>query len=171
MKVLVVVDMQNDFVDGALGTWEAQQIVESVKEKVVKFDGKVFFTRDTHQANYLDTQEGKKLPVEHCIENTNGWEIIDALKDLVKEEPVNKPTFGSIELAKKLEVLNAEEPIESIELIGVCTDICVISNAMLIKATLPEVPISVDSKCCAGVTEESHQRALDAMQMCQISIL
>lgn len=170
MKVLVVVDMQNDFIDGALGTKEAIEIVPNVKKKIEEFDGTVFFTRDTHQKNYMDTQEGKNLPVEHCIEGTNGWEISDELKDLVKNPPIDKPTFGSSELGKMLSDLNSKEEIESIELIGLCTDICVISNAMVIKAFLPEVPIIVDSACCAGVSVESHLRALEAMKVCQIQV-
>lgn len=170
MNVLVVVDMQNDFIDGALGTSEAVTIVPKVKAKISTFDGEVFFTRDTHQENYMETQEGKNLPVIHCVEGTKGWEISDELKDFVKNEPINKPTFGSVELGKMLAELNEKEAIESIELIGLCTDICVISNAMTIKAFLPEVPISVDSSCCAGVTVESHSRALEAMSVCQIKI-
>ena len=170
MKVLVVVDMQNDFIDGALGTAEAVQIVPNVKKKIEEFDGEVFFTKDTHQESYMDTQEGNKLPVIHCVEGTNGWEISDKLKDLVKNEPINKPTFGSKDLAEMLVKLNGKEKIESIELVGLCTDICVISNAMVIKAFLPEVPIIVDSSCCAGVTVESHLRALDAMRVCQIEV-
>lgn len=170
MKVLVVVDMQNDFIDGALGTKEAVAIVPNVKKKIEEFDGKVLFTRDTHHENYMNTQEGKNLPVVHCVEGTKGWEISDELKSFVKSEPINKPTFGSNELGKILSELNNKEEIESIELIGLCTDICVISNAMVIKAFLPEVPISVDSTCCAGVSVESHLRALEAMKVCQIEV-
>lgn len=170
MKVLVVVDMQNDFIYGALGTSEAVDIVGPVMEKIKKFDGEVLFTRDTHQADYLNTQEGRNLPVEHCIEGTNGWEIADALKPYVKNDPINKPTFGSSELGQKLVAMNEKEPIESIEFIGLCTDICVISNVMLTKAFLPEVPLYVDSSCCAGVTPESHNNALSAMKMCQVNV-
>lgn len=170
MKVLVVVDMQNDFIDGALGTKEAVAIVPNVKRKIKEFDGEVIFTRDTHQENYMETQEGRNLPVKHCIEGTDGWEISDELKPLVKSEPINKPTFGSDELGRMLSEINEKEAIESIELIGLCTDICVISNAMVIKAFLPEVPISVDSACCAGVSVESHLRALEAMKVCQIEV-
>ena len=171
MKVLVVVDMQNDFIDGALGTKEAVSIVPNVKKKIEEFNGEVFFTRDTHKENYLETQEGKNLPVKHCIKNTIGWEISPELTPLITNEPINKPTFPSKKLAKKLAKLNEEEPIESIELVGVCTDICVISNALTIKAFLPEVPLCVDSKCCAGVTPESHERALEAMKVCQIAVI
>lgn len=170
MKVLIVVDMQNDFIDGALGTKEAVAIVPNVKKKISEFDGEVFFTRDTHHENYMETQEGKKLPVEHCIEGTDGWEISGELKNLIKNEPINKPTFGSSELGQMLVELNEKENIDSIELIGLCTDICVISNAMLIKAFLPEVPIIVDSSCCAGVSVESHLRALETMKVCQIDV-
>lgn len=171
MKILIVVDMQNDFIDGALGTKEAVAIVPNVVKKVQNFDGEIFFTRDTHQANYMDTQEGHNLPVEHCIQGTHGFEICDELKPFVKHIPINKPTFGSNLLAEMLCEYDSEEKIESIELVGLCTDICVISNAMVIKAFLPEVPITVDSSCCAGVSEESHKRALEAMKVCQINII
>lgn len=170
MKVLVVVDMQNDFIDGALGTKEAVAIVPNVKKKIMEFDGEVFFTRDTHHENYMETQEGRNLPVKHCIEGTDGWEISDELKELVSNAPIDKPTFGSSELGESLAMLNETDAIESIELVGLCTDICVISNAMVIKAFLPEVPIIVDSSCCAGVSPESHLRALEAMKVCQIDV-
>ncbi len=171
MKFLIVVDMQNDFIDGALGTKEAVAILPAVKAKIEGFDGRVIFTRDTHEKEYLSTQEGKNLPVEHCIKDTDGWQINDALEALRKEEPVDKPTFGCVALGQLLKAYDTyEEKIESITLIGLCTDICVISNAMLIKAFLPETPISVDAACCAGVTPESHERALDAMAACQINI-
>ena len=171
MKVLIVVDMQKDFIDGSLGTKEAVAIVDNVKNKIAGFDGEVYFTRDTHQEDYLMTQEGSKLPVEHCIEGTDGWEIAEELREYVKNPPINKPTFGSGALAELLCRLNDKEEIDSIELIGLCTDICVISNAMLIKAFLPETPIYVDSSCCAGVTPESHDRALEAMKVCQINVI
>jgi nicotinamidase-related amidase len=172
MKILVVVDMQNDFIDGALGTKEAVAIVPAVKEKIENFDGRVIFTRDTHEADYLSTQEGKNLPVEHCIKGTDGWQIRAELDALRKEEPVDKPTFGSVALGQLLKAYDTyEEKIESITFIGLCTDICVISNAMTAKAYLPETPIYVDASCCAGVTPESHERALDAMAVCQINIL
>jgi nicotinamidase/pyrazinamidase len=169
-KILVVVDMQNDFIDGSLGTKEAVEIVPSVKEKIENFDGKVIFTRDTHFDNYLETQEGTLLPVKHCIKNTNGWQIHPELDALRVSEAVDKPTFGSVILGKKLVEENEKETIESVTLIGLCTDICVISNALLIKAFLPEVPIIVDAKCCAGVTPDSHKNALNAMMACQIKI-
>lgn len=169
-KILVVVDMQNDFIDGSLGTKEAVEIVPSVKEKIENFDGRVIFTRDTHFDNYLETQEGTLLPVKHCIKDTNGWQIRPELDALRLSEAVDKPTFGSVMLGKELVEENEKEPIESVTFIGLCTDICVISNALLIKAFLPEVPIIVDAKCCAGVTPDSHKNALNAMKACQIKI-
>ena len=171
MNILVVVDMQNDFIDGSLGTEEAQKIVSKVAEKIRTFDGTVLATRDTHEEDYLETAEGRKLPVRHCIRGTDGWQIKKEIAELLTEAPIDKVTFGSRELVKKLEKLHAETPIESITLVGLCTDICVISNAMLCKAFLPEVPVQVDAACCAGVTVESHVQALEAMKMCQIDIL
>lgn len=170
MKVLVVVDMQNDFIDGALGTKEAAAIVPKVAEKIRNFKGLVLATRDTHEPGYLNTQEGHKLPVEHCIRGTAGWEIRPEIAALVQEPPIDKPSFGSVELGEYMRGLHEKESIEQITLIGLCTDICVISNAMLLKAYLPEVPIEVDASCCAGVTPESHERALEAMKVCQIEI-
>jgi len=169
--ILIVVDMQNDFIDGALGTKEAVAIVPKVREKIQQFKGTVLFTRDTHGPNYLQTQEGRNLPVEHCIKDTDGWQIRLELDALRKTEPIDKVTFGSAELGFKLAEMNAEEPIGSITLIGLCTDICVISNAMIVKAFLPEVPVRVDASCCAGVTPESHENALAAMKCCQIEII
>ncbi len=169
-NILVVIDMQNDFIDGSLGTKEAVGIVPFVKSKIENFDGKVIFTRDTHSENYLETQEGKILPVPHCIKDTLGRQIHPELDALRKTPAIDKPTFGSVVLGKKLVEENEKEPIESITLIGLCTDICVISNALLIKAFLPEVPIIVDAKCCAGVTPDSHKNALNAMKACQIKI-
>ena len=172
MKFLIVVDMQNDFIDGALGTKEAVAILPAVKEKIINFDGRVLFTRDTHEEDYLSTQEGANLPVEHCIKNSDGWQIHPELDALRKEEVIDKPTFGSVALGQLLKAYNTyEEKIESITLIGLCTDICVISNAMMIKGFLPETPVEVDASCCAGVTPESHGRALDAMAVCQIKVL
>lgn len=171
MKVLVVVDMQKDFIDGALGTPEAQAIVPKVIEKIKEFDGRVLATRDTHEENYMETQEGKNLPVPHCIKNTDGWEIHPEIAVLT-ETPIDKPTFGSTGLGQVLKAYHEqEEAIESITLIGLCTDICVISNALLLKAYLPEIPVIVDASCCAGVTPESHKQALGAMKMCQIEIV
>ena len=169
-KILVVVDMQNDFIDGALGTAEAVAIVPKVAEKIKNFDGTVIYTRDTHEENYMETQEGKNLPVPHCIRGTEGWQIRTELQQ-AGAEVVDKPTFGSRILAEKLVEMNREEAIESITLIGLCTDICVISNAFVIKAFLPETPIFVDAACCAGVTPESHARALEAMKVCQIAVV
>lgn len=170
-KVLVVVDMQKDFIDGALGTNEAVAIVPKVKEKIENFEGTVLFTRDTHEDNYMDTQEGKNLPVPHCIKGTEGWEICSELRNLCKEAPIDKVTFGSTKLGEKLVQMHAENPIESITFVGLCTDICVISNVMLTKAFLPEVELIVDASCCAGVTPESHKTALASMQTCQVTIV
>lgn len=171
MKLLVVVDMQKDFVDGALGTPEALAIVDSVVKKVSaeKAAGTdLIFTLDTHEANYLETAEGKHLPVEHCIRGTEGWMLIPELRSLAEGyKIVEKLTFGSTRLAH----LAASNRYDSIELIGLCTDICVISNALLLKAAVPETPISVDASCCAGVTPASHENALSAMNMCQITIV
>ena len=169
-KILVVVDMQNDFIDGALGTAEAVAIVPKVAEKIKNFDGTVLYTRDTHEENYMETQEGKNLPVSHCIRGTEGWQIRTELQQ-AGAMVVDKSTFGSRTLAEKLVEMNWEEAIESITLIGLCTDICVISNAFVIKAFLPETPIIVDAACCAGVTPESHERALEAMKVCQIAVV
>lgn len=165
-NILIVVDMQNDFIDGALGTPEAVAIVENVKRKIEGFDGEVWYTRDTHPESYMQTREGRYLPVCHCVEGTTGWQITDKLSGLRCDRIIDKPTFGSTELQA---VLTKENP-ASITLVGLCTDICVISNAMLLKAALPEAEITVDADCCAGVTPESHQRALLAMQTCQIEI-
>lgn len=169
-KVLVVVDMQKDFIDGALGSKEAQSIVDRVAEKISSFDGEVVYTRDTHGENYMDTQEGKKLPVRHCIKGSEGWQIDARLTGFITEQTkiFDKPAFGSTELADYLKV---QKDLEEITLIGLCTDICVISNAMVIKANMPEVPIFVDESCCAGVTPESHKNALEAMKMCQIEVI
>ena len=166
-NILVVVDMQNDFIDGALGTPEAVKIVPYVKNLIENFDGKVLFTRDTHEANYLQTQEGKNLPVPHCIRGTEGWQIRPELDALRKTEPIDKVTFGSCALP---EILKAENP-ESVTFAGLCTDICVISNVMLTKAFFPEVPVIVDAAGCAGVTPESHKNALAAMKMCQVTVI
>lgn len=174
MEVLVVVDMQNDFVNGALGTKEAVEIVPYVVGRVV--DGvnrgeTILFTRDTHEADYLETQEGHNLPVPHCIHDTEGWEIIPQLTEYTLGRTIlDKPTFGSSELGTLLTELNGKEPIEKITLIGLCTDICVISNALLAKAFLPEALVAVDAKCCAGVTPESHNNALSAMKVCQVIV-
>ena len=168
MKILIVVDMQNDFIDGALGTPEALAIVPYVKKLIEEFDGKVYFTRDTHFENYGETQEGKNLPVPHCIKDTDGWQIRPELDALRKTDSIDKITFGSDKLT---EILKREKEIESITFVGLCTDICVISNAMITKAFFPEIPLIVDAKGCAGVTPESHTNALNAMKMCQIKVI
>ena len=167
---LIVVDMQNDFIDGSLGTGEAVEIVSRVADKIRDFDGEVIFTRDTHSEEYLATQEGKNLPVVHCVKGTPGWMIREGLESIRPCTVIDKPTFGSTELGVLLAQRDLEEKIGSVTLIGLCTDICVISNALLIKAFLPETPVIVDAACCAGVTPQSHQEALDAMKMCQIAI-
>ena len=168
MKILVVVDMQNDFIDGALGSAEAVKIVPYVEEKIKNFDGRVYFTRDTHFEDYLDTQEGHNLPVKHCIKDTDGWQIHKSLDALRKTEAIDKITFGSTEL---IDVLDREEEIESITFVGLCTDICVISNVMTVKTFFPEIPLIVDSKGCAGVTPLSHNTALDAMRAVQVEVV
>ena len=168
MKLLIVIDMQNDFIDGSLGTKEAVAIVPNVAKKIEEARGAgeiVVFTRDTHQKNYLETQEGKNLPVLHCVEGTDGWQISSKFK-VGNSRIFNKPSFGSMELADYAASLDG---LEEIELVGLCTGICVISNAFILKAKLPEVKISVDASCCACVTPESHKNALAAMKLCQIN--
>ena len=167
---LIVVDMQNDFIDGSLGTKEAEAIVDKVADKILGFDGEVVFTRDTHMPEYLETQEGRRLPVVHCVKGSFGWQIREGLEAIRPCTVIDKPTFGSSELGVLLAQRDLDEKIGSITVIGLCTDICVISNALLIKAFLPETPIVVDAACCAGVTPESHKNALEAMKMCQITI-
>ena len=172
MNFLIVVDMQNDFIDGALGTAEAQKIVNNVVAKVKSFDGHVLFTRDTHATDYMQTQDGKNLPVPHCIKGTDGWqleeEILKAL-DGKEYKLVEKYTFGSVDLPNILKERYDVDDLD-IELIGVCTDICVVSNAMLLKANFTKAKISVDSSCCAGVTHKLHQDALSVMGSCKIKI-
>ena len=163
-KTLIVVDMQNDFINGALGTKEAESIVSNVKKKIEEYQAngdEIIFTRDTHQTDYMNTNEGKYLPVEHCIEGTNGWQIADGL-EVPDTIIINKPTFGYLDWSKY--------QFEEIELIGLCTDICVVSNALILKAMFPEIKISVDASCCAGVTPDSHHAALTTMKMCQIEV-
>ena len=174
-KLLVVVDMQNDFIDGSLGTPEAQAIVEAVLNKIEAYqEGDVFATRDTHPENYMETQEGKFLPVEHCIKGTRGWQLreeVDYDLELKRAYVYDKPTFGSVKLAEAIRMIAEEEKGQiEVELIGLCTDICVISNALLLKAYMPEVKISVDSACCAGVTPAKHEAALETMRSCQIVV-
>ena len=171
-KLLFVIDMQNDFIDGALGTKEAQSILPAVIERVRSFDGDVIFTRDTHFDDYMETQEGKNLPVPHCIKGTPGWELAPELEKLRQERnaPVfDKLTFGCKDLPAYL-AEHYPEGLESAELIGVCTDICVISNALLVKVFFPELPVSVTASLCAGVSPQSHENALEAMKMCQITV-
>lgn len=168
MNYLIVVDMQNDFISGALGSEQAKSIVSAVVERVKNFDGTVIFTRDTHGENYLKTQEGRLLPVEHCIKGTKGYDICDELLPYV-ENVVDKGTFGSLELPEKIKKCRAK--VEEIELCGLCTDICVISNAVILKAAFPETKIVVNSALCAGVSEQSHLNALEAMKSVQIEIL
>ena len=170
MKLLIVVDMQNDFIDGALGTEEAVAILPKVQNKIKEYRRQgfpVIFTRDTHEENYMETQEGRNLPVTHCIRNTDGWKIASLL-EAGTSKVIDKPTFGSVELAK---YIGEQYPSAAIELIGICTDICVISNAILLKAFFPETEISIDASCCAGVTPQSHNNALEAMKMCQIKVI
>lgn len=163
-RTLIVVDMQKDFIDAALGTKEAVAIVDNVRKKIAEYEAngdQIIFTRDTHQTDYLNTNEGKYLPVEHCIEGTDGWQLYEGMeaKDAIY---INKPTFGYLNWA--------EYNFEEVELVGLCTDICVVSNALIIKATFPEIKVSVDASCCAGVTPESHAAALTTMKMCQVEV-
>lgn len=171
-NILIVVDMQKDFVAGALGTKEAVAIVPNVIRKIEDFRGKIYVTLDTHGENYMSTAEGKKLPVPHCIKYSDGWKLdarVNAALEKKTHTVVEKPTFGSIALPALLRENHGEDL--SIELVGLCTDICVISNALLLKAHFPECEIRVDSTCCAGVTPESHEAALTAMRMCQIEVI
>lgn len=171
-KILIVVDMQNDFIDGSLGTKEAVAILPAVKAKIKAYKDKgdiIIYTRDTHQENYLLTQEGKKLPVPHCIEGTEGWEIADGLM-VEKAEVINKETFGFYGWDRYLAPYLEGEDEVSVELIGLCTDICVVSNAIVIKTFFPDIPVYVDAKCCAGVTPETHKAALETMKMCQVNV-
>ena len=164
MKTLIVVDMQNDFIDGSLGTREARAIVPNVKKKVQEYKNRgdeIIFTRDTHQSDYLDTPEGKKLPVVHCIKGTKGWQIADGL-EVEGCTYIDKPTFGWTHWN--------ERTFQEIEMVGLCTDICVVSNALILKATFPSVEITVDASCCAGVTPQTHLAALETMKMCQILV-
>jgi len=171
-KILLVIDMQNDFINGALGTPEAEAIVDRVAEEIGKYPAAdILATRDTHAENYLETQEGRKLPIVHCVKGTPGWELHPKIDAALKGAAIiDKPTFGSRELAEKLAFLAEADDLE-ITLVGLCTDICVVSNALLIKAFLPETPVRAIAGCCAGVTPESHRAALDTMRMCQIEIL
>ena len=192
MKILCVIDMQNDFVNGTLGTKEAEAIVANVVKKIEEYeryasseDVYIIATRDTHHNDYLDTQEGRKLPVSHCIKNTEGWQLHEKVTEallhcgMANVYGIDKPTFGSVELAEKIRGLGRKEAVEkelakrleiSVEIVGLCTDICVVSNALLIKAVNPEIPLKVDASCCAGTTPEAHAAALRVMESCQVEI-
>lgn len=168
-KVLVVVDMQKDFIDGALGTKEAAAIVEKAAAEIARFTGKIFVTMDTHQRNYLETAEGKKLPVPHCIRGTDGWRLHEKIQAVLSQKAytvIEKGTFGSTELADAVREIGCQEELD-IECFGLCTDICVVSNVLLLKTNFPEAKITVRADCCAGVTPESHEAALKTMEMCQ----
>ena len=168
-KLLLVIDMQNDFINGSLGTPEAVSVVEKVKKKIRSYPPEaVIATMDTHGPDYLSTQEGKNLPVEHCIRGTEGWQLRPDIAALLEKAViVEKPTFGSVDLAKRL---SSMEDLAEVELVGLCTDICVVSNALLLKAAMPELKIAVDAACCAGVTPEKHKAALETMRSCQIEV-
>jgi len=171
-KWLIVVDMQNDFITGSLGSSDAISIVPYVKNKIAKYrkDGnRIIFTKDTHSDKYLETQEGKYLPVKHCIKGTDGHEIVSDL-DIGDSIIFEKPTFGSLELVEFLESQEGIDDVDEIELCGLCTDICVVSNALILKAKFPEIKITVDANACAGVTKESHEAALLTMRMCQVNV-
>ena len=172
-KILFVIDMQVDFVTGALANDEAKKIVGNIVQKVKAYQEAghhVFFTRDTHGEQYLETQEGRLLPIEHCIQGTDGWQIVEGLRQFATaDNTLDKPAFGSLELPKWV-YKKTDGDFDEMEFCGVCTDICVISNAMVMKAAFPETTITVDSSCCAGVTVESHQNALNAMAACQMQI-
>ncbi len=172
-NILVVVDIQNDFVDGALGTPEAVAIIDNAAEKIKNFDGDIFVTYDTHFENYMDTLEGKKLPVPHCIKGTDGWKLNSKIAEALngkKYTEIEKLTFGSTDLPKAVKELIGDEQAQ-ITLIGLCTDICVVSNALLLKANLLDSEIYVDASCCAGVTPDTHNAALDTMRCCQINVI
>lgn len=168
--ILVVVDMQNDFITGPLGSVEAEEIIPSVAKRIAAFRGRVYFTKDTHEEDYLDTQEGKMLPILHCLRGSEGWMLCDALGEDRRRLVIEKGCLGSIALGQRLIEENRREPIRSVTLIGLCTDMCVISNALILKACLPEAEIRVDASCCAGASEKGHQTALDAMKTCQVII-
>lgn len=171
--VLVVIDMQNDFINGSLGTKEAQAIVPTVCEVIKAHQGLIYYTQDTHHDDYFETQEGHYLPVAHCQKDSDGWQLHPEVGALLKRKMARKfekDGFGSLALAETLQMSHADQPMTSITLVGLCTDICVIANAMLIKSALPNVPLYIRADACAGVTPESHQTALSAMEMCQMAI-
>ena len=170
-RVLIVVDMQKDFVNGSLGSDQALQIVENVADKIRSFEGSIIVTMDTHDYDYMQTQEGEKLPVEHCVRDTEGWQLDQVIKEALAEREykvVHKPSFAAVDLVALIAEYDTADL--EIELVGLCTDICVVSNALLLKAHFPEIPIFVDSACCAGVTHEKHQAALMTMESCQITV-
>ena len=172
-KILVVVDMQNDFIDGSLGTKEAEEIVDRAVSKIREFRGEIIATMDTHGQDYLRTAEGRKLPVLHCVKLTRGWLLHENILKALEGKDyrlLEKKTFGSVRLVKVIRKLRKKEELE-VELIGLCTDICVVSNALLLKAHFPEMKISVDASCCAGVTPQSHQAAIETMRMCQMDMI
>ena len=172
-KILVVVDMQKDFVDGALGTMEAAGIVDAVVSRIRNFEGRIFATMDTQGENYLETEEGKRLPVPHCISGTPGWKLDGRVQEALLGKNfkiIEKPTFGSTALVEELRRIQEQEEI-AVELLGLCTDICVVSNALLLKAHFPEMPVCVNEACCAGVTPKTHKAALETMKMCQIDVI
>ncbi|HSK69027.1 MAG TPA: isochorismatase family cysteine hydrolase [Candidatus Limnocylindria bacterium] len=169
-SVLIVVDMQNDFISGALGTPEAREMLPRAVEKVRSFQGPVLFTRDTHPEHYLKTREGRALPVVHCVRDTRGWEIHPDLEALRVTEPMDKPGFGALALGDALQALDRQERVASVTLIGLCTDVCVISDAIIARAALPEAEVTVDADCVAGLTPQGHRTALLAMQACHINI-
>ena len=173
-KVLLVIDMQKDFVDGSLGTPEAVAIVDNVAQEIGRGYDRVILTRDTHQENYLETLEGKNLPVVHCVENTDGWQLDKKVEEAVSHLPfytiINKPTFGSEDLISELKRIDAIKRIDSLTVIGLCTDICVVSNALMVKAAFYDRDVRVLQNCCAGVTPATHDAALETMKMCQITV-
>ena len=173
MKFLIVVDMQADFITGSLGSEQAAAIVPNVVEKIKQFDGRIIFTRDTHFGDYMETQEGRKLPVPHCIKGTDGWQLDSKVQAALANKAyrvIEKPTFGSTELPEYIKVNYSNSEVE-FELIGLCTDICVVSNALMLKANFIESKVSVDASCCAGVTVDSHNAALTTMKMCQVNVI
>lgn len=172
-KKLVVIDVQNDFVTGSLGTKEAQAMLPRLIEKVKAFDGEILMTRDTHEVDYMETQEGRMLPVPHCIRGTEGWALVPELEAIRVEQNLkvyDKPCFGSLELVADMKAAYERGELESLELVGICTDICVVSNALMLKSTMPELPMYVDAECCAGVTPEKHEAALEVMRSCQVNV-
>lgn len=174
MRVLVVVDVQNDFISGALGTDAARAATPAIKKKIEEFDGIIIATKDTHRDDYMKTFEGKRLPVKHCVIESNGWQFANEICSSFHGKKLNlfyKGSFGSIDAAEYLQVASATDPIESIEIIGVCTDICVVSNALLLRAYFKSVPIIVDAACCAGTTPERHRAALETMKSCMIDVI